>query len=130
MLIQFKAQCCSEQRFSILKGPVPLRPIHLRTDRRITALVFLTMLALLVYSILEWLIRQSTSTRKRPWTGRAILETFENFAVTALLFPDDSVAWLPPPLSEAQRTLWDALHLPDVSTFFAEIGSLRRNCGT
>jgi len=130
MLTHFKAQCCSEQRFSILKGPVPLRPIHLRSDRRITALVFLTMLALLVYSILEWLIRQSTAKRPRPWTGRAILEAFEEFAVTVLLFPDGSVAWLPPPLSEAQRTLWDALHLPDISTFFAEIGSPRFNCGT
>lgn len=130
MLIQFKAQCCSEHRFSILKGPVPLRPIYLRTDPRITALVFLTMLALLVYSILEWLIRQSTAQNKRPWTGRTILETFEDFAVTALLLPDGSVAWLPPPLSGAQRTLWDALHLPDVSTFFAEIGSPRFNCGT
>ncbi|MCP4541480.1 MAG: IS1634 family transposase [Chloroflexi bacterium] len=130
MLIQFKAQCCSEHRFSILKGPVPLRPIHLRTDRRITALVFLTMLALLVYAILEWLIRQSTAQRKRPWTGRAILETFEDFALTVLLFPDGSVAWLPPPFSETQQTLWDALHLPDVSTFFAQIGSPRFNCGT
>jgi transposase len=130
MLQQFKAQCCSEQRFSILKGPVPIRPIHLRSDRRITALVFLTMIALLVYSILEWLIRQATAQRPRPWTGRAVLETFEAFAVTVLLFLDGSVAWLPPPLSATQRTLWDALQLPDISTFFAEIGSPRFYCGT
>jgi transposase len=130
MLTHFKAQCSSEQRFSILKGPIPLRPIHLRTDKRITALVFLTMLALLIYSILEWLIRQSTSKRNRPWTGRAVLETFEEFAVTVLLFTDGSVVWLPPPFSQSQQTLWDALHLPDVSTFFAQIGFLRLNCGT
>ena len=83
MLKAFKGQCGSEQRFHILKGPLKVRPIHLHSDKRIAALVFLSMVALVVYTILEWLVRRQTPDLRRPWTGRAILETFEQLTVTA-----------------------------------------------
>ena len=120
MLTHFKAQHRVEQRFSIVKGPVPLRPIHLRNDRRIRALVFLTMLALLIYTIIEWLVRRATPRRRRPWTARAIFERFEEFSVSAQLFADGSMAWLPPPLSQDQHTIWQALQLPKLPSFLAQ----------
>jgi transposase len=130
MLVDFKRQCLVEGRFSIVKGPVPLRPIHLRSDRRIRALVFLTMVALLIYTILEWLVRQKTPGRRRPWTGRAILEVFEEWMVAIQFFADGSFIWLPPPLSDDQRSIWEALDLPDVATFLAQIFRWNMRCGT
>lgn len=130
MLADFKRQCLVEGRFGIVKGPVPLRPIHLRSDRRIRALVFLTMVALLIYTILEWLVRQKTPGRRRPWTGRAILEVFEEWMVAVQFFLDGSYIWLPPPLSDDQRSIWEALDLPDVEVFLAQIFRWNMMCGT
>jgi transposase len=121
MLIAYKQQSTAEGRFGIIKGPIPIRPIHLRKEERIRSLVFLTMLALVVYTILEWLVRRRTPGRKRPWTGRAILEVFEEFSVVLQLFQDGSRLWLPPPLSDQQQILWNALDLPDPADFLAHL---------
>jgi transposase len=112
MLKAFKGQCRAEQRFHILKGPLKVRPIHLRSDRRIAALVFLSMVALVIYTILEWLVRRRTPERERPWTGRAILEVFEELTVTACVDDNGSLLWLLPIFSLQQHTLWQALDLP------------------
>ena len=121
MLIAYKQQSTAEGRFRIIKGPIPMRPIHLRKAARIEALVFLTMLALVVYTILEWRVRRRTPGRKRPWTGRAILEAFEEFSVVRQRFQDGSRLWLPPPLSDQQQLLWQALDLPDLTAFLATL---------
>ncbi len=121
MLIGYKQQSKAEGRFNIIKGPIPLRPIHLRKECRITAMVFLTMLALVVYTVLEWLVRRKTPGRKRPWTGRAILEVFEEFSIVTQLFQDGSRLWLPPPLSDHQQMLWQVLDLPDIARFLAAL---------
>lgn len=121
ILLGYKQQAKAEGRFRIIKGPIPLRPVHLRKEKRITALVFLTMLALVIYTILEWLVRRRTPGRKRPWTGRAILEVFEEFSVVAQLFKDGSRLWLPPPLRQDQQLLWDVLNLPNISDFLASL---------
>ena len=117
ILTEFKAQCKVEQRFSLLKGPLRVRPIYLHSDRRITALIFLTMVALVVYTILEWLVRRQTPDRERPWTARAILEVFEELTVTTSIASNGSILWLLPTFSPEQQTLWKALELPDVPSF-------------
>jgi len=48
----FKGQDKAEKVNRTVKGPLRIRPVFLRTDRRIEGLVLLTMLALLVRSIL------------------------------------------------------------------------------
>lgn len=121
MLVGYKQQSKVEGRFNIIKGAIPLRPIHLRKECRITALVFLTMLALVIYTILEWLVRRKTPGRKRPWTGRAILEVFEEFSVVVQIFEDRSRLWLPPLLSDNQQIFWDVLNLPDISNFLTSL---------
>ena len=114
----------ARQRFRILKNDVSIRPIHLRRDNRIRALVLLTMIALVIYSILEWRIRRKTHKGKRPWTARAVLEVFENLMVTLLIFGDGSRMWHPPPLNKNQDILWQALGLSPLLTW------LNDNCGT
>lgn len=124
MLRAFKQQSSVEQGFRILKQDVSIRPIHLRRDNRIRALVLLTMIALVIYSILEWRIRSKTHKGKRPWTSRAVLEVFENLMGTLIVFTDGSRVWHPPPLNKRQVILWQALGLPPLLTW------LNDNCGT
>ena len=124
MLVAFKQQASVEHRFRILKDDLHIRPIHLQQDQRIQALILLTMIALVIYSILEWQIRQHTPGRKRPWTGRAILEVFENLMIGVTCFEDGSFLWYPPPFSDDQQTLWDAMGLPPL------IQWLNNNCET
>lgn len=124
LLTAFKQQASVEGRFRVLKDDVQIRPIHLRRDNRIQALVLLTMIALVVYTILEWRLRQRTPGRKRPWTGRAILEVFENLLVSGTRFADGSRLWHPPPFTDDQGVLWHALDLPPLADW------LNNNCGT
>jgi len=124
MLTAFKRQSSVEGRFRVLKDDVSIRPIHLRRDNRIQALILLTMIALVVYSVLEWRLRQRTPGRKRPWTGRAALEVFESLLVGLTRFADESRLWHPPPLTENQALLWEALDLPPLLDW------LNNNCGT
>jgi transposase len=124
MLLAFKQQASVEHRFRILKDDLNIRPIHLRQDHRIQALILLTMIALVIYSILEWQIRQHTPRRKRPWTGRAILEVFENLMIGVTRFTDGSHLWHPPPFSDDQQFLWDAMGLPPLVQW------LNNNCET
>lgn len=124
MLTAFKQQSSVEGRFRVLKDDVAIRPIHLRRDNRIQALILLTMIALVIYSVLEWRLRQHTPARKRPWTGRAALELFESLMVSRTLFVDDSQLWHPPPFTEDQALLWEALDLPPLLVW------LNNNCGT
>lgn len=107
-----------------MKDDMSIRPIHLRRDNRIQALVLLTMIALVVYSVLEWRLRQRTPGRKRPWTGRAALEVFESLLVGLTRFADGSRLWHPPPLTEHQALLWEALDLPPLLDWLYD------NCGT
>jgi transposase len=124
MLTAFKRQSSVEGRFRVLKDDVSIRPIHLRRDNRIQALVLLTMIALVVYSVLEWRLRQRTPGRKRPWTGRAALEVFESLLIGLTRFADGSRLWHPPPLTDNQALLWKALDLPPLLDW------LNDNCGT
>jgi transposase len=57
-LTLFKGQDGVEKRFRCAKGPLRVRPLFVRTDRRMEGLVFVTLLALLVRAILERACRQ------------------------------------------------------------------------
>ena len=49
----FKGQDDAEKQFQVLKSPLSVRPVFLHTDRRIEGLVFVTLVALLVRSLLS-----------------------------------------------------------------------------
>lgn len=57
-LTLYKGQDGVEKRVRVVKGPLLVRPLFVRTDRRIEGLVFITLLALLVRAILERACRQ------------------------------------------------------------------------
>jgi len=52
-----KDQWRAEQRFGHWKGPLEVSPIFLKDNKRIAALVFITALALMVYTIIERQVR-------------------------------------------------------------------------
>jgi transposase len=94
-----------EKRFRTVKGPIQLRPIFLHRDDRIESLVFVNMLALLVYSVLEIKCkRQGLAV-----TGEAVLKAFTYLAVVYTTFADNSVLLRVEELSGFQRKVVQAL---------------------
>jgi len=108
MLTRFKKQEIVERRIKVVKGPVHIRPMFLHKQERIEGLVFVAMLALLVYTILEMLCR-----RAGQWiTARHVLEKFELLGAVYLQFGDGSVLKLPSALNAFQGQLIELLRFP------------------
>ena len=113
MLTRFKKQEVVERRIKIIKGPVRIRPMFLHKDEHIEGLIFVAMLALLVYTILEMLCRKAGH-----WiTARQVLEKFELLGAVYLQFGDGSVLKLPSALTAEQRQLIELLRFPDPTTY-------------
>jgi transposase len=88
LLKGYKEQYRVEQRFRFLKSPYLVGPIYLQKPHRVQAFGFVMLLALLVYSFLEQLIRKAMKTQTEPLllpgkrksfqpTGLSILELLE-----------------------------------------------------
>ena len=78
-LTLFKGQDGAEKRFRVVKGPLLVRPLFVRTDRRIEGLVFITLLALLVRAIVERACRQAglSVTAEQLFRGFAALQAVD-----------------------------------------------------
>lgn len=107
-LAQLKAQDQVEKRIWVLKGPLQIHPLWLHKDERLVSPVLVLMVALLVYCLLEHLVRQA----QRHLTGRAVLEAFGGYSVVLLRFGDGSQLWLYPELTPLQADLLSALDFP------------------
>lgn len=108
MLVHFKGQEIIERRFKVVKGPIRIRPMFLHKQERIEGLVFVAMIALLVYTILEMLCRRAG----QPITARQVLQKFERLGAVYLQFSDGSVLKLPSALTPFQGQLIDLLRFP------------------
>jgi len=84
MLTDAKRRDVPEKGYAILKGPLAIRPVYLHKQPRILGLVFCTMVALLVYTLLEVLIRRAGF----PLTAQALLVQFAPLAVLVLVCRD------------------------------------------
>jgi transposase len=104
VLGHLKAQDQIEKRFWVLKGPLRMHPLWLHKDERLVSLVLVLMIALLIYCLLEYLVRQA----QRQLTGRALLEAFASYTVVLLRFADGSQVWTYPELTALQV---DLLHV-------------------
>ena len=58
VLTAYKGQAQVERRYADYKGPLAVAPVFLETNRRITALLHVIMLALLVYCLIERQVRR------------------------------------------------------------------------
>ena len=75
-----------EKRYALLKGPLAVRPIFLHHQERILSLVFCTMVALLVFALLEWVARRVGESA----SGTVLLKRFAELRLLVLHFHDGS----------------------------------------
>ena len=75
-----------EKRYALLKGPLAVRPVFLHKQERILSLVGCTMMALLVFALLEWAARRVGE----PASGTRLLARFAELRVLILSFHDGS----------------------------------------
>lgn len=108
VLRHLKEQDQIEKRFWVLKGPLRLHPLWLHKDERLVSLVLVLMIALLIYCLLEYLVRRA----QRQLTGRALLDAFAGYSVVLLCFADGSQLWTFPELTALQADLLTVLDLP------------------
>lgn len=87
MINIYKGRDKSEKAFSITKGPLKIRPVYLQKDTRIESLVFFIMCALLVYSILRMMIKDT----KLEYSITNVMRIFEGLTALYTEFNDGSI---------------------------------------
>jgi transposase len=80
LLRLYKDQSHIEWRIRTLKKHLKIRPVFLHREERIKSLVFITVLALMVYSLLEYLARRLGL----DLTARSLSEIFQDLRVVEL----------------------------------------------
>ena len=106
-----------ERRMRNLKSDLPIRPIYLHRDDEIVTLCFVSVVALMVYTLIERdcqahpvLVEAGLRT-----TGRA-LDALSGFCLTICLMPSGyEVFWFDTP-TERQRLIWQQLQIPGPGT--------------
>jgi transposase len=121
MLRIYKGQDKIEKAYRTIKGPLRVRPVFLHTDERIEGLVFFTMLALLVRSILALQCRQADL----PFSVDQVLAEFATLRAIDLSFHDSSRRRVVSDLSATQTQILAALQVPSV-TRYAKLSPLSR----
>jgi len=112
-LSYFKGQDRIEKRNGVLKGPLRVRPVYLQNDQRIAGMVFLNMVALLAWSILELRCRRAGL----PYSGQRILNEFASLCATDQTFADGSRLCQVGDVSDFQQAVLSGLHFPSVDTY-------------
>ncbi len=108
MVEGYKVRDISEKNFSVLKGPLYLRPIFLHKDKRIESLVFFSMVALLIYSILKLLLVEA----EVKTSINNVLHEFKTLGVTCIEFTDNSKLRFASDLNSFQNDILERLKFP------------------
>ena len=112
-LTYFKGQDRIEKRNGVLKGPLRVRPIYLQNDQRIEGMVFINMVALLAWSILELRCQRAGL----PYTGQRILNEFAPLHATDQTFTDGSRLCQTGDVSDFQRAVLNGLQFSPVDAY-------------
>jgi hypothetical protein len=137
LLALYKDQALSERAHHFLKGPLAVRPVFLKSNRRAAALVQVCSMALLVYGLIESEVRKAIApARTLPGLlpeGRAARPTAANiFAAFAGVGyqrtrTTNGMEYIPDALTPAQGAILKALRLPSILPPGATMPSKR--CG-
>jgi hypothetical protein len=137
LLALYKDQALSERAHHFLKGPLAVRPVFLKSNRRAAALVQVCSMALLVYGLIESEVRQAIApARSIPGLlpeGRAARPTAANIfaAFSGLGYQrartTNGLEYLPDPITPAQNAILTALGLSSILPAGAVMPS--RRCG-
>ncbi len=118
-LTLFKGQDGVEKRIGVVKGPLLVRPLFVRTDRRIEGLVFITLLALLVRAILERACRQ----RGLRVTAEKLFQGFASLQAVDLRWADGSLQRRASEMTAFQAEVLNTLGWP-TPEFYARLTAL------
>jgi len=109
-LIQtYRGRYVMEARIRNMKSNLAVRPIFLHSDQRVQALVALTVLALMVYSILEVLARRNGMVKM---TTRQLLFHFQKLILIKLTMKDGELVNVVEDVTRLQGELLARLSLP------------------
>jgi transposase len=124
LLALYKDQAQSERAHHFLKGPIAVRPVFLKSNRRAAALVQICSIALLVYGLIETQVRTAIApARTIPGLlpeGRAARPTAENIfkAFNGLGYQrartPQGIQHIPDLLNSAQTAILNALGVPSI----------------
>jgi transposase len=82
---KYKQQCYSEHANHQFKTPLAVHPLFLKSPHRVEALVFLMIITLTLYFLIQRIYRQNlppqASTKQRRTTTETILRAFSNYAL-------------------------------------------------
>jgi len=98
-----------EARIRNMKSRLAVRPVFLHKDERIQALVAVTVLALMVYSILEVLARRSEMVKM---TARRLFFHFQKLVLVKLIMKDGERVNVVEDITRFQGEVLDRLSLP------------------
>lgn len=113
MLRDYKVRDISEKNFSIIKGVLQVRPIFLQKDERIEALIFFSIIGLLVYCILKMLLIEN----EVDMSINNVLYEFKSLGVISMEFPDQSVMRAVSSMNWTQKDILDRLGFPYPSQY-------------
>ncbi|NLU49911.1 MAG: hypothetical protein GXX09_05810 [Syntrophomonadaceae bacterium] len=108
ILIEYKRQSTVEQKFRFLKNPVYLGPVFLQSKKRIHAMGYVFILALLIASYLEYRVRKSLKEQNTAliWprgykNERPSLKTiFEVLSLIKVLIVDGNRRYFPKDINQ------------------------------
>ena len=111
----FREQNLVEHANRQFKGPIAVRPVFLHTPERVEALVFLLMIALTIYFLLQRAYRENTpadapQTEHRT-TAATLLKAFQNYALVITHKPVGRIV-SPSRLTTRQREILQRLQFP------------------
>jgi transposase len=124
LFTKFKQQSYSEHVNREFKGPIAVRPIFLHSPHRVEALVFLLLIALMAYFLLQRIYRQSLPKRATPKQRRTTTETILRAFNTYVLLIHRSRLGRevqPTRLNTYQRELLQHLGFPSPAQILSQI---------
>ncbi len=87
LLERYKGRNLVESRIRDLKSHIKLHPLYVHTDVRVQALVLITVLALQLYSLIEW----EAAKAQQAWTTSFLKKKFAQVSLLQTLHPDGTV---------------------------------------
>lgn len=124
LLALYKDQALSERAHHFLKGPIAVRPVFLKSNRRAAALVQVCSIALLVYGLIESEVRKAIAPARtipallpedraaRP-TAANILAAFTGVGYQRVRTAR-GLEYVPDPLTSPQATILGALGIDSI----------------
>lgn len=118
----YRSRYLAESRIRNMKSNIAVRPVFLHNDERIRALVFISILALMVYTLMEIIARRSGirsvwGNRNAPITANQLLYVFTRISVIEHLLKDQSRFRVIEDLNPLQLEIMKRTELPLPETY-------------